>query len=230
MNHDHRIPAGALRALVVLSIAGLSACTGATSPAPSVPAPVVAGSPTIAPPPSATATNVATSAEPSDSGLDGATAVPTSIDPCQIITAAEAGQLAGATFGPGKESTTEGNARICTYGSSTLNVFTVEIAIAPDLATAQADEAAALADIDAQAAKLSSHGLTTTTLPGFAPGADAVLFSATIDLGGATIGGSGIYVLHGTTFFGFSDIALHQAPPTPDAVKAEAMTVLGRLP
>jgi hypothetical protein len=230
MNHDHLIPAGPLRTLVVLSIAGLAACTGATSPAPTVGTPAVLGSPTVAPAPTVSATDVATSAEPSDSGLDGPTAVPTSIDPCQIIPAAEAGQLAGATFGPGKESTTEGNARICTYGASTLNVFTFEVAIAPDEATAQADEAAALADIDAEAAKLSSQGFTTTKLPGFAPGADAVLFVGTVDLGGTKVGGSAIYVLHGTTFFGFSDIALRQAPPTADTLTTEAMTVLGRLP
>jgi hypothetical protein len=230
MNQAVRIPVGVMRALAVLSIAGLAACTGATSPAPSVATVPLVGSPTIAPPPSVSATDSTSSAEPSDAGLNGPTAVPTSIDPCQIIPADEAGQLAGATFGAGKESTTEGNARICTYGANSLNVFTVEVAIAPDAATAQADEAAAMADIDAEAAKLSSHGITTTKLPGFAPGADAVLFDGTVSLAGVTVGGSGIYVLHGTTFFGFSDIALRQAPPTADALKAEAMTVLGRLP
>jgi hypothetical protein len=228
MNQAVRIPIGAMRLLLVLSIAGLGACTGATSPAPTTAIAPLA-SQTVEPPPSVAASDSTSSAEPSDA-LDGPTAVPTSIDPCQIIPAAEAGQLVGATFGAGKESTTEGNARICTYGANTINVFTFEVAIAPDAATAKADETAALADIDAEAAKLSSHGVTTTKLPNFAPGADAVLFVGTVSLGGATIGGSAIYVLHGLTFFGFSDIALRQAPPTADALKAEAMTVLGRLP
>ena len=152
-----------------------------------------------------------------------------SIDPCTIISAAEAGTLAGVTFGAGKETTTEGNARICTYGSSTPNVFSVEVAIAPDVATAQAGEAAAQADLKASADQFGKD-VKVTQLPGFAAGADAVLMEATASLGGKTLGVRAIYVLRGTTFFGFSDLALDTAPPSADAMKAEATTVLGRLP
>ena len=66
--------------------------------------------------------------------------------------------------------------------------------------------------------------------PDFAPGADAVLVDATIPIQGHTIGGRAIYVLRGTTFFGFSDLVLDGAPPSAADVKAEAMTLLGRLP
>jgi hypothetical protein len=133
------------------------------------------------------------------------------------------------TFGAGKGTTTEGNARICTYGSSTLNVFSAVVAIAPDVATAQAAEAAAQADLKASADKLG-HDVTVTQLPGFAAGADALLMEATVNIGGKTLGVRAIYVLRGTTFFGFSDVALDKAPPTADAMKSEATTVLGRLP
>jgi hypothetical protein len=213
-----------VRVLFVASIVSVAACNGSASPA--LPTPAAATLPA--------ATDVASappdgsSQAPTDASA-GPTAVPTSIDPCQLISAAEAGQIAGVTFGAGKETTTEGNARICTYGSATLNVFTVEVAIAPDLATAQAGEAAAQADLKASADKLGKD-VTVTQLPGFATGADAVLMEATASLGGKTLGVRAMYVLRGTTFFSFSDVALDKAPPSADAMKTEATTVLGRLP
>jgi hypothetical protein len=220
-----------LRALLVLSIVGLAACSSSTAPATTAPtATAVATIGTPAATPESASPPSSSGAAPSIGDLGGATAVPTSLDPCQVISAAEAGTLAGATFGAGKESTTSGNARICTYGGATPNVFMFEIAIAPDAATAQADETAALADLDASASQLAGHGVTTTKIPGFAPGADAVLGEATISAGGITVGGRAIYVLRGTTFFGFSDIALGTAPASADAMKTEAMLVLGRLP
>jgi hypothetical protein len=111
-----------------------------------------------------------------------------------------------------------------------LNVFTVDVAIAPDEATATADEAAAQADLQAAAAKLANKGVTVTQLPGFATGTDAVLMDATANVSGQTLGVRAMYVLRGTTFFAFSDVALNKAPPSADAMKAEATTVLGRLP
>src|SRR5262249_49689040 len=145
------------------------------------------------------------------------------------ITAEEAGKLAGATFGPGKEETTEGNARICVYGAQTPNVFTVTVAIAPDEKTAKADEAAAKADLQAKAKDLP-NGMKVTDLTNFAPNTDAELFNGTAKIGGQTIGGSALYLLRGTTFAGFSDLVLNAAPPSEDAMKTEGMTILGRLP
>jgi hypothetical protein len=156
--------------------------------------------------------------------------VPTSIDPCKLISADEAGKLAGTTFKAGKETTTSGNGRICTYGSATLNVFSVEVAIAPDEATAKSEEAAFQADLNASANKLGGPKVTVSQLPGFAPGTDAALLAATVSVGGKTLGMRGMYVLRGTTFFSFSDIALDKAPPSADTMKSEAMTVLDRLP
>ncbi len=232
--HAYPVPARAMRALLVLSVVGLAACTSSTAPTapPSSVAPASASAP--AAPASATAapsaSPVATaspSAEASPTAAAEATAVPTSIDPCQLISAQEAGTLAGATFGPGKAETLQGNSRMCTYGAGSKNVFNVIVAVAPDVATAQKQEASAEADLKANAAQLN-QGLTITKLPGFAPGTDAVLVELKPNALG--IGGRAIYVLRGTTFFGFNDLVFGAAAPSADAVKAEAMTVLGRLP
>ena len=220
----------AMRAFLVLSVVGLAACSSSTATGAPAATTAVVPSTTVAPAsaaPSAAPSATAPSAAPTEAP---ATAVPTAIDPCQVIPSQEAGKLAGTTFASGVESTTSGNAKICTYGGSTTNVFMFEVALAPDMATAQADEKSAQAELQSQAAKLASKGLTVTELPNFAPGADAALMGATFSIGGTTLGGRGIYVLHGTTFFGFSDLAVGKAPPSVDAVKAEAMAVLGRLP
>jgi hypothetical protein len=153
--------------------------------------------------------------------------VPTSIDPCQLITSQEAGKLAGASFGAGLEETLSGNSRMCTYGAQTKNVIEVLVAIAPDVATAKQAEASAEADVQASAAQLSV-GMTITKLPGFAPNTDAVLMELKPNSIG--VAGRAIYVLRGTAFFGFSDLVLGGAAPSADAVKAQAMTTLGKLP
>lgn len=211
-----------------------AACSSASSPTPSS-APA-----TVAPVPASVAVSVgpSESTAPSESASSsevavlpsGPSAVPTSIDPCTLISADEAGTLAGATFGPGKESETSGHVRSCVYGAQTKTVFTVVVAIAPDEATAKAQEAAAQAQLSAAAAKDAGIAMAVTQVPNFAAGADAVLFGASKSIAGHTIGGRAIYVLRGTTFFGFSDLVLDGTIPSVDAVTQEAMTVLTRLP
>jgi hypothetical protein len=221
-------PTRTIRAVLVASIVGLAACTSTSTPG-SAPPSTAASVEAVA---SLPAESAAASASPeaSTSVSGGPTAVPTAIDPCQLISAQEAGTLAGATFGAGKETTTQGNARICTYTAGATNAFSVEVAIAPDVATAQADEKAVQDDLTAQAAKLANQGVTVTPLPGFAQGADAILAEATVSLGGNTVGVRAMLVLRGTTFFSFSDVDLKGSPPSADAMKTEATTVLGRLP
>lgn len=232
MTLANTVPSRAWRALVLLSVVGLAACTGSTAtPTASVAASspsAAAAAPSAAPSasPSAAATNPTPEASAAAASA-GPTAVPTSIDPCQLISAQEAGTLAGAAFGPGKESTTKGNGRICTYGGETKNVFMVMVAIAPDVATAKKEEASAEADLQANAGQLN-QGLTITKLPGFAPNTDAVLMELKPNALG--ISGRAIYLLRGTAFAGFNDLVVGGSAPSADAVKAEAMTVLGRLP
>jgi hypothetical protein len=156
------------------------------------------------------------------------TAVPTSLDPCQLVTVQEASTLAGATFGAGAETTTEGNGKICTYGAKTSNVLNVDVFQAPDVATAQAAENAGLAAAKA-AAEQQAPGLTfsQTELADFADG--ALVLSASMTISGQTVAISAIYVLSGTTFFAISDLVLGQPAPTSDALQAQAQVVLGRI-
>jgi hypothetical protein len=159
----------------------------------------------------------------------GGTAVPTSIDPAQLVTADEASKLAGVTFGACQVDTTSNNGKICVYGTSA-NTFSVIVAVAPDEATAKSAEQDAIAELQKNATQLAGQGLKVTQIPNFAPGADAAVLNASISVLGKTLGATAIYVLKGKTFFGFSDLALDKAPPTTDAMKAQAMTTLGRIP
>ena len=208
----------------------LGACSSTTSPTAPTGSTAASLPPTSAVPPTAVATTSAipsaipsaASAAPTTS--DGPTAVPTSIDPCQVVTAQEASQLTGATFAAGKETTTAGNARICTYGSQTLDVVTVEVAVAPDAATVQTDKAAALAEIQ----KAAGTGLHVAQLSGIGDAAAAVSASTTIS--GQTLSITGIYVLKGLVFFAMSDLVLGRPAPTSAAMQAQAQTAIGRLP
>ncbi len=168
-------PTHAVRALLVLTVVGLAACTG-SSVAETPPASVaLAVPPQVVTLPSAAPTAIPTdealspSPDASEPASAEPSAVPTAIDPCQLITAEEAGTLAHATFGPGKEETLKGNSKMCTYGAKTKNVFEVIVAIAPDVATAKKQEASAEADLKANAADLE-QGMTITKLPGIRPG------------------------------------------------------------
>lgn len=224
----------ATRALVILTTIGLAACSGSTATgSPAASTAVVASVP-----PSASAI-ASTAASPTDTpapssqapsqaaASSGPSAVPTSIDPCQLVPAQEASTLTGVSFGAGKEETTSGNGRMCIYGYQTKNVFEVIVAVAPDVATAKAEEVAAQAQLQKNAAQ-TGQGLNITQLPGFASGADAVLLE--LKPNPYNINGRAIYVLRGTVFFGFSDLVVGGSAPSADAMKAEANTVLGRLP
>ncbi len=214
------------RLFALVAVALLAGCSAATTGSPtsaalssaaSSSAPAATPAPTPTPTPAAASTST-------PAGTSGPTAVPTSVDPCQLVTSQEASQLAGASFGAGKEETTSGNGRLCVYGYQTLNVFTVEVAQAPNLAAAQAAKAEALAGIQ----ELATKGVTLTQLPNLADGAVVAQGGATIS--GQTFSVSSIGVLKGTIFFGFSDLVLGHPAPSSAALQAQAQTCLGRLP
>ena len=216
-----RMPmSGSSRGMAAVAVIGLILSACSSSVATGTPASTNALAATDTPAP--TIAVVAATPAPSMSAL--ATGVPTSLDPCQLVTSQEASQLAGVPYGAGEEGTTSGGGKRCVYGASTLNVFTVLVAQAPDVATAQAGKAQAEAEIVQQAGK----GVSFTEIPGFADGAAYMVGSVTV--GGKTIKGSAIYVLKGTIFFGFSELALSGATPTAAAMQAQAQTILGRLP
>jgi hypothetical protein len=157
--------------------------------------------------------------------------VVTDIDPCQLVTNDDASAFVGTKFGAGKESTTEGNARICTYAGSGPNIFMVEVAIAPDVATAQAAEKAAEDDLDGKAQNFGAHNLTVTKLPGFATDTDAAMLEGGGSGGGLTLAARAMLLLRGTTFVAFSDVdAGGGKPPSEQAFKDEANTLLAKLP
>lgn len=215
-----------LTALLFATALAAAACNAATAPSPSE------SSTPAATPPAATSAESPT-LEATASGTPEQTAVPTSLDPCQLVTASEASSLAGASFGAGTEGTTSGGAKTCVYGGQTLNVFQVLVAQAPDAATAQSQ----WTELQAQAEDALKAGtpsgttvnlnVTDVTLAGADKAADA---TASGTISGTTISVSAIYVLKGATFFSFSDLVVGTTAPSSSAMEAQALTTLGRVP
>lgn len=155
------------------------------------------------------------------------------LDPCQLITQQEASQLAGASFAAGKEETISSGAKMCTYGAQTLNVFMVEVAVAPDAATAQAQWAQEEAQAQANLQQFVAQAGANVTLQAgdiTLSGADkAAAATSTATISGQTISISAIYVLKGAVFFTFSDLVLGKAAPTLAQMQTQAGTVLSRV-
>ena len=159
---------------------------------------------------------------------------PVALDPCQLVTSAEASSIAGVTFAAGKEDTTSGGAKTCGYGAKTPNVFLVIVAQAPDAATAQADWTQEQAKAEAaikqglpQGATVNLNVTNVTTLSG-ADKAALATFNTTIS--GEPVGIIAIYLLKGATFVTFSDLVIGKTTPTADSMETQAQTTLGRLP
>ena len=196
------------------STTSVASTSAATSPASTSPA---STSPTAASTPAATTAQAVSQ---------------TSLDPCQLVTRAEASALASATFAAGKEEAFGGGGKGCVYGAQTLNVFTVEVAQASDPAAAQAawstEQARAQAALKQGAPAGAPVTLKAAPLSGL--GDRAATATATAKIAGQTISISGIYVLKGAVFFAFQDLVLGRAAPATGALRSEATTVLGRLP
>ncbi len=230
-----RLPrAGTLRGLAALTVAvTVAACSSSAAPSTAPSESVLAATPVATPAPATPApatptdmaTPVASAMDTSAPSVLTATAVPTSLDPCKLVTPQEASALAGASYTTGKEEATSGNARVCWYGSNTLNVFEVVVAQAPDEATVQKEKTQVLAQITDQA---SGAPIKPTMLTGI--GDEAAFLSLNESLGGATLNGSGIYVLKGLVFFAIVDLVAGKPSPTSAAMQAQAQTVISRLP
>ncbi|MGH2511857.1 MAG: hypothetical protein ACRDGQ_04130 [Candidatus Limnocylindrales bacterium] len=227
----HRIR---LAFVVGLSVGLLAACSGSTATnSPAVIAPLTSVAPPSVVASSAVPSNAPTSASPipsappssSTAPSDLPTAAPTALDPCQVVPVGEASQLAGTTFGPGKESTTKDGTKICTYGANTTNVFTVLVGQAANEAAAQAGKAEAETEIANQA---TGNVKFSVVSPQIGDGAADYVGSLTIS--GATIHGAALYGLKGTIFYGFSDLVLGKPGPTKAQIEAEATVIVGRLP
>jgi hypothetical protein len=164
-----------------------------------------------------------------------ATASPTgTTDPCQLVTAAEASSLAGASYGAGLKQANTGGSNTCIYGYQTLNVFMVTVAIASDAGSAQAEWAQEESQAQAQMTKAASvQGVTVniSTSDFSLTGADrAAIGTGTASLGGHTFAGAAVYALKGPIFFTFSDLTVDHPAPTSTAMQGQAETVVTRLP
>lgn len=161
-------------------------------------------------------------AEPSSSPSPSASPTLVSYDPCVLLPPSEATALTGISYSAGREDVANA-LKECIYGYQTTDVLILGVAQAPDVATAQAYEAAAQADLQ----KAGAIALNVTQIQGVGDSAAQVQTSGTI--GGGQINVCGIYVLKGATFFTISDVALNRAVPSSDTMQKQALTVLGRL-
>jgi len=168
-----------------------------------------------------------------DDSSGDTSAVPPAIDPCQLVTSAEASALAGVTYTSGTEESTGTGGNMCVYGSQTTNVFMVLVGQAPDAATAQASWAQYQAEAQSAVQKGLPPGVSVNyvvndaSVDGFDQSA---LATGSGSVGGRTINGSAAYLLKGPTFVSFSDLLLDQPAPSMDNMTAQAETLLGRLP
>ena len=178
-------------------------------------------------------TNNTPQATASSSPSSAASAAATSLDPCQVVTQSEASQLAGASFGAGKEDSTGGASKICWYGAQTTNVFEVVVAQASSAAAAQSQWDAYKSQVQTALQQATASGITVnlnqsdTTISG-ADRAAVGTFSSSGS--GYTISGSAVYLLKGATFLAIVDLVLNQPAPTIQAMEGQALTSLQRLP
>ncbi|MES1212652.1 MAG: DUF3558 family protein [Leifsonia sp.] len=162
------------------------------------------------------------------------TAKATTLDPCQLVTAAEASQLSGATFGPGKEEATgtNGTGMRCTYGAQTTNVFFVQVASATSASDAQAEWATEEAAFDADiSSSLPGNPNATTSksdLTGLGDKAAAGTLSD--DINGETVNINVIYLLKGPNLLAFGDSTVNVPAASVDSLTTQAAISLDRMP
>lgn len=146
---------------------------------------------------SSAAASIAAAAPPTQTSAPAATVqaagASTALDPCALVPAAEASRLAGVTYGPGIEETLASSSKRCTYGSQTLNVFTVESMRAQSSAAAQAAWSQEQAQAQAALQKQVPAGLKVSwhLIPASGLGDRAATVSAGISISGQTVAISG---------------------------------------
>jgi hypothetical protein len=201
--------------IVLIAATLITGCTGTASTSSSQ-----ASSST----PVATPTVAATAPAASETQLP--TGVPTTTDPCMLVTPSEASALTGGNFSAGQEQTTSGNGKQCVYGEQGI-ILGVLFGIAASASVAAAGEQAWKAELE----KAAGFGLTLKEMTGFAAGTDAATIGGSKTIGGLSYSVAAIYVLRGTSFFAISDVAtLGSKPPTSAALENQAMVTLTRIP
>ena len=198
--------------VIVLAMAGMSACSPSTSSV---------GSPTTA----------AGGGNPPTQSVASSTPTPTPSaqmvsDPCAVLPQAEASALSGVSMPAGvSQPLGTGGAMKCGYTSGSVEAFLI-LAKASSAAEAQAAW-------DTEKARLQQETPTGITVT--ATAVQGIGDRAEVFVGKATIGGvnntiMAIFVLKGATFMDLGDYALRNAtPPTTAALQAQATTSVGRV-
>ena len=218
---------GPAHLLILGAAIGLAGCASTASNA--TPTPLATTAPASVPvtlPTASAAPTAAESTAPETS--NGPTAVPTSIDPCSLVPPAEASALIGSSFDQGSV-TNENNTKICSYSQEGV-VFEVLVGVAPDAATAKAQEPAFKKELEDGVAKAGLKDVKLTELPDFQPGVDAAVLSGSASTGGITVKGVALYGLKGAVFVALSEISIGGSVASTDALEAQARTTFGRLP
>ena len=217
--------------VAVLSAAGLAGCSAASTtteppaavipPSVAIATPAASASAETSPAPSATEAAVASAPD--------FTPVPTSIDPCTLLTQDEASKLAGFTLAAGTSTTLENNDRLCSYGAEG-SVIQVLVAVAPDAATAKAGEPDFKATLEQGVAEAGIASPKLTELPDFDPGVDAAMVEGTASAAGTKVAGIALYALKGAVIVAISQIGIGTPVASGDDLMAQAHTTLARLP
>ena len=205
--------------IAVMAVAGCGSSSGGGTPTP--------GGATSAP--------ASQSSSAAATATSQATAVATSLDPCQLVSSSTASQLAGTSFGSGHPETTSGNAQLCFYNSASPPAdFLVEVAQAPDAATAQSEWATQEQKVEQDLnQQVGSNGvsLTFTATDVSIAGADkAALISGSASYAGHTFSATDVFTLKGAIFFFMSDLSLGGTPASASSMEQAAQSVMGQLP
>jgi predicted small secreted protein len=202
-------------AAAVLMATGLAACKNTGSP--------TADSTQSAS--SAVTTPASSSAPPSTKASIAAGATRTTLDPCRLVTQAEASAMAHASYGPGLEQRSPG-ARRCVYGSQTANVLTVVAAAASSDAEAKAHWDQLLTEAQQGLSEAPAGSVNLTPESGLADRAEWV----ELDLSAIHVSARGLAFLSGSTGVYMIDLVRDGAAPSRPDMTDQANTVLGRLP
>jgi len=163
-----------------------------------------------------------------------ATAQATTLEPCDLVTAAEASHLSGVTFGPGESEVTGTTAagKRCTYGSQTKNVFFVQVASAASAADAQAQWTSEEAELDADIAQALPPGVNATTTKTDVSGLGDKAATGTVSqvIEGQTININVIYVLKGANLLAFGDTTVNAPAASVADLTTQAAISLARMP
>jgi hypothetical protein len=148
----------------------------------------------------------------------------TTLDPCQLVTRAEAAALTQATFGPGREEAA-GIGKQCVYGAQTPNVLRVIVLEGSSTQDSQAEWDQLLAEAK-QGAGQAANLVTLTPQSGLADRAEWV----ELNLSAIHVDGRGLAFLSGAVGVYVVDLVRDGTAPSRAALTAEAQTVVGRLP